>query len=950
MKFKTGVVLILSATTLGLETRMMTMDAVAETQEEKAPTLSPSTVTSRTVSISGPDFLNYFQRNGSAAHFDYDIANTIQTLTPNQKHQSGNVTLKTKVDMSQDFTFTGFINLGNKSSSFGGADGVGFLFHPGNTDVVGRDGGAAGIGGVIGAFGFKLDTYYNANSETSFNPDPSEFAPGQAYGAFVDGTSSVAQTIDEGAQVIAQPSYNQFKPFKMSYDGTSKIMTVTYDGQTWQQDVSQLIGNNHAMSFSISASTGDNYNLQQLQISNFQYTIAQGMVNAHYIDEAGKTLKAVVTTSGDIKTLYTTSQAKIPGYTFKEVTGAAPAGTYQANVQNVNYIYTRNQGLATITYIDDKTGQALDQKAVTGAAGEKATYTTATDIATYLHQGYQLVSDNYPKTNVTFSEQPQAFEVHLTHQFRNANESKLVKQIVHYQYKNGAEAAPDYMARPLKFTRTVITDQATGTKVAGAWTAINGTTFEKVISPDFKGFTPDQKQIAAIDKVTGDTADRVNTVVYTANREAAKVTYLDDTRHQVLSQQELTGEFGTSDVYRTADTIKQYEAKGFKLVSDNYPASGVLYDQEGIVKHYDIHLAHQTSAKSDTKTVNETVHYQFKNGDKAAADYTAVPIRFTRPVITDQVTQNQIKGNWLPVGDTTFASVVSPLIKGVTPDQAQIDAVTAVTGDTADIVKTVVYAATPETAQVTYLDDTTSRTLSNQALTGDFGTRDSYRTAETLKKYQDKGYELVSDTYPASGVVYDEDGQVKYYEVHLKHPILVQTETKQVNEVVHYRYQNGEKATPDFLATPLQFIRTVTSDQVTGVQVAGDWLAVNGTTFGKVVSPNLKAYVPDQPQIAAIDKVSGETKDIVKTVIYTAIQQPKQTPKQTVMKTPKQTVIKTPKHTPKQAPSVPQTAVASPTVKKMLPDTGAKSGIAEAILGTVVFLTTFGLMIVRKKR
>lgn len=75
-----------------------------------------------------------------------------------------------------------------------------------------------------------------------------------------------------------------------------------------------------------------------------------------------------------------------------------------------------------------------------------------------------------------------------------------------------------------------------------------------------------------------------------------------------------------------------------------------------------------------------------------------------------------------------------------------------------------------------------------------------------------------------------------------------------------------------------------------------------GQPLEKSVSPNLKAYVPDQPQIAAIDKVSGETKDIVKTVIYTAIQQPKQTPKQTVMKTPK--------HTPKQAPSVPQTAVA----------------------------------------
>lgn len=43
------------------------------------------------------------------------------------KDQSGNVTLKTKVDMSQNFTLSGSINLGDKSSESGGADGVGFL-------------------------------------------------------------------------------------------------------------------------------------------------------------------------------------------------------------------------------------------------------------------------------------------------------------------------------------------------------------------------------------------------------------------------------------------------------------------------------------------------------------------------------------------------------------------------------------------------------------------------------------------------------------------------------------------------------------------------------------------------------------------------------------------------------------------------------------------------------
>ena len=504
MKFKTGVALILSGTTLGLGARVMTIGVVADTQEEKAPTFSPTSVTSRTVTVSGDDFLNYFQRNGSAVHFNYDLTDHIQTLTPNQKHQSGNVTLKTKVDMSQDFTFNGLINLGNKSSRMGGADGVGFLFHPGNTDVVGRDGGAAGIGGVQGAFGFKLDTYYNANHETSFNPDPSEFASGQSYGAFVDGTTSVAQTLEDGAQPIAQPSYDIFKPFKMFYNGTSKIMTVTYDGQTWQQDVSSLIGNNSSMSFSISASTGENYNLQQLQITNFQYTVAQGTVVANYIDENQNQLKTPVTTNGDIDTIYSTNQASIPGYTFKEVMGAAPTGTYQANVQNINYVYTRKQGLATITYIDDTTGQALNQKEITGATGEEATY--------------DLVSDTYPMTGVVYDQDDlvKHYEVHLSHKTTAKSDIKVVNETVHYLFKNGDKAAEDYLAVPLHFIRPVVTDQVTGDHINGNWSAVGDTTFATIISPRIKNEIPDQPEIQAISNVTGDVADIVKTVIYTA--------------------------------------------------------------------------------------------------------------------------------------------------------------------------------------------------------------------------------------------------------------------------------------------------------------------------------------------------------------------------------------------------------------------------------------------------
>lgn len=78
--------------------------------------------TSRDITVYPKDFLNYFQRNGSAAGFDYDLTTYTQTLTPDLGNQAGNVTLKTKVDMSQNFTFTGQINLGNKSQQNGGAD------------------------------------------------------------------------------------------------------------------------------------------------------------------------------------------------------------------------------------------------------------------------------------------------------------------------------------------------------------------------------------------------------------------------------------------------------------------------------------------------------------------------------------------------------------------------------------------------------------------------------------------------------------------------------------------------------------------------------------------------------------------------------------------------------------------------------------------------------------
>ncbi|WBM77399.1 lectin-like domain-containing protein [Lactococcus lactis] len=468
--------------------------------------------TSREVTVLPTNFLNYFQRNGSAANFPYDTDTFTQTLTSNEGSKACNVTLMTKVDMSQNFTFTGKINLGDKSQGSGGADGVGFLFHPGDTNVVGAPGGVAGIGGVPGAFGFKLDTYFNKDGEASFTPDPKDFS-GQSFGAFVDGLNGQAKTIAATGKKISDPFNNNFVDFKMSYNGETKVMSITYGGQTWTEDVSSFIGTNQAMSFSIAASTGAQMNLQQLRNVNFTYTVAQGTVIANYVDEQGNTIAPSETTSGDINTPYTTSQKTIPGYTFKASNGATTSGNYAVNDQTVNYVYTRNQGTIDVTYIDQTTGQTLSKKDLSGGTGDDSGYTTADTIKSYTDKGYELISDDYPKDGTKFADDPQHYIVRLKHGTVVETENKSVNEVIHYVYDNGDKAADNYKAT-IVFSRTITTNKVTGEKTYSDWTADNGGRFAAVLSPIIKDYIASQLKIDEMTGITVDTADIERIVVY----------------------------------------------------------------------------------------------------------------------------------------------------------------------------------------------------------------------------------------------------------------------------------------------------------------------------------------------------------------------------------------------------------------------------------------------------
>lgn len=84
------------------------------------------------VHVNKDNFLDYFTLNGSAT---YDKTTGIVTITPDQYNQVGNFALDSKIDMGTDFTLNGQVNLGSRTSSQGGADGIGFAFDNGNTTV-----------------------------------------------------------------------------------------------------------------------------------------------------------------------------------------------------------------------------------------------------------------------------------------------------------------------------------------------------------------------------------------------------------------------------------------------------------------------------------------------------------------------------------------------------------------------------------------------------------------------------------------------------------------------------------------------------------------------------------------------------------------------------------------------------------------------------------------------
>ncbi|MFV0396041.1 MAG: lectin-like domain-containing protein [Coprobacillaceae bacterium] len=322
---------VVSINVIAEENVIQDKSTLTEIQPVDATTeVSPFSLIETVNTVNKENFTEYFGFN-NAAIGKYDVSTGITTLTPDQPNKIGDFYLKDKISFYDAFTLKGKVNLGSKSKANGGADGIGFGFHPGGISKVGASGNAMGIGKLPFSFGFKLDTYYNGEADDGWLEDPTTVGDRMSFGAFMrckmDSSLQPAETLGGlGVHRIINPTDNSFTNFTIEYDGNGNLK-VTYDkgyrtdiGQyqaVWTcnvfTDLGAIKGTPYA--FFVQASTGASYNLQQFQIEEFTYTsqteeILPGPgepVLERHVDEKGIDLLTPTTHTGNIGDEWSTS-------------------------------------------------------------------------------------------------------------------------------------------------------------------------------------------------------------------------------------------------------------------------------------------------------------------------------------------------------------------------------------------------------------------------------------------------------------------------------------------------------------------------------------------------------------------------------------------------------------------------------------------------------------------
>ncbi|WP_267866615.1 mucin-binding protein [Limosilactobacillus reuteri] len=438
----------------------------------------------------------------------------------------------------------------------------------------------------------------------------------------------------------------------------------------------------------------DNVTGKWVNVENGKITgLADGLT---WTPDTDANFDAIAAKTADGYHVISVSGNGISGFTV-DVNGAVTAQTVNHNTASstIKVVYAKTPEVpvpanGSIVYIDDTTGNQLENATFGGNVGQKINYTTADRIANYEGRGYKLVSNNFKDGNESFTNGENKFEVHLTHDTTTKDVTKTVTRDVTYVYEDGSQADTP-VNQSFTFNGKTVTDRVTGAEKT-SWDT-NDHNFDATKSIDTTNYRivgiSKTNTTANVDSTNGVVASETITptsqnssVVITLAKKVTpptpvkqgtiEVIYHDTTDNVDLpgyGQPQTKEDQGTAFSYNpNAKDLPALENKGYVLDGElpTIPTEYTDGNQRVVinVKHGTRPVTPENPAtptdpvdpqhpqtptpsnpnlsKTDLeKTITRTVQYQYADGTKAHADVVQT-VNFTGEGTIDLVTGNLV--------------------------------------------------------------------------------------------------------------------------------------------------------------------------------------------------------------------------------------------------------------------------------------------------------------------
>ena len=324
--------------------------------------------------------------------------------------------------------------------------------------------------------------------------------------------------------------------------------------------------------------------------------------------------------------------------------------------------------------------------------------------------------------------------------------------------------------------------------------------------------------------------------------------------------------------------------------------------------------------KTRVEEVNRTIKYVYADDAQGLAgqqvfDPTTQTVSYKGTVKTNAEGKAEIGSNdkpiyinWKGIGDTNLPEVTVPQKEGYIASVEKVP-VQPTTATDEDYEYVVTYSPIQK-AKTTFVyqdkDGNVKQVEGNTPIseTGKGGDKltKADEIAAKIKEAQNKGYELVSNTYPTDGAFDKDVNTDQEFTVTLKERVVPVTpdqpktpgtpvdpnnpdgpkypaglEEKDLNKTVTrtitYVYEDGtpvlnEDGTPKTVTQEAKFTREAKVNLVTGEVTYGDWTPAQD--LAEVKSPVVKGYLADKASVAMVN-VTGDSEDIKEVVTYTPL-------------------------------------------------------------------------------